>query len=63
MQQGFLRRSGGQWQFSAQMQAQVAHRPVMREIQQWIADHPDADLSVEVARRANLSPSQFNQSF
>ncbi|MFF5809216.1 GlxA family transcriptional regulator [Streptomyces sp. NPDC012746] len=60
----FLRRSGGQSQFSAQMRAQIAQRPVLREIQQWIADHPDADLSVEaLARRANLSPRQFTRSF
>ncbi|CAM5642703.1 transcriptional regulator [Streptomyces avidinii] len=60
----FLRRSGGQSQFSAQMQAQVAERPVLREIQQWIADHPDEDLSVEaLAHRANLSPRQFTRSF
>lgn len=60
----FLRRSGGQSQFSAQMRAQVAERPVLREIQQWIADHPDEDLSVEaLAHRANLSPRQFTRSF
>lgn len=51
----FLRRSGGQSQFSAQMRAQIAERPVLREVQQLIADRPDADLSVEPsARRANL---------
>lgn len=60
----FLRRSGGQSQFSAQMRAQIAERPVLREIQQRIADHPDADLSVEaLAHRANLSPRQFTRSF
>ncbi|MET9608413.1 GlxA family transcriptional regulator [Streptomyces sp. NPDC006512] len=60
----FLRRSGGQSQFSAQMRAQIAERPVLREIQQWIADHPDEDLSVEaLAHRANLSPRQFTRSF
>ena len=37
----FLRRPGGQTQFSAQLAAQVAEREPIRELQQWIADHPD----------------------
>ncbi|MFF4297245.1 GlxA family transcriptional regulator [Streptomyces vinaceus] len=60
----FLRRSGGQGQFSTQMQAQLAHRQELRELQQWIADHPDADLSVDaLAQRANLSARQFTRAF
>src|SRR5262249_32758948 len=35
-----------------------------REVQQWIADRPGADLSVEsLARRAGLSPRQFARAF
>ncbi len=60
----FLRRPGNQAQFSAQLANQLAQRPPLREVQQWIAEHPDADLSVEaLARRASLSPRQFARAF
>jgi transcriptional regulator GlxA family with amidase domain len=60
----FLRRPGNQTQFSAQLRAQTAHRKPLREVQHWIADHPDADLSVdELARRASLSTRQFARAF
>ncbi|GAA2343938.1 GlxA family transcriptional regulator [Dactylosporangium salmoneum] len=60
----FLRRPGGQRQFSAQLQAQVAARDPLREIQRYAAEHPAADLSVEaLARRANLSARQFSRAF
>jgi transcriptional regulator GlxA family with amidase domain len=60
----FLRRPGNQTQFSAQLQAQVAHREPLREVQRWIAEHPGADLSVEtLAEQARLSPRQFARAF
>jgi transcriptional regulator GlxA family with amidase domain len=60
----FLRRPGSQAQFSAQLSAQVAERQPLREVQQWIAEHPAADLSVEaLAGRASLSPRQFARAF
>ena len=60
----FLRRPGNQTQFSAQLSAQVAHRAPLREVQQWITEHPEADLSVDtLARRAGLSPRQFARAF
>jgi transcriptional regulator GlxA family with amidase domain len=60
----FLRRPGSQSQFSAQLSAQLADRQPLREVQQWIADHPAADLSVEaLAERASLSPRQFARAF
>ncbi|WP_354641372.1 GlxA family transcriptional regulator [Kitasatospora camelliae] len=60
----FLRRPGGQAQFSTQLAAQLAERRPLREVQGWIADHPEADLSVEtLARRAALSPRQFARAF
>jgi transcriptional regulator GlxA family with amidase domain len=60
----FLRRPGNQTQFSAQLQAQVAHREPLREVQRWIAEHPGADLSVDaLAERARLSPRQFARAF
>jgi transcriptional regulator GlxA family with amidase domain len=60
----FLRRPGNQAQFSAQLSAQVAKRAPLREVQQWIAEHPSGDLSVEaLAQRASLSPRQFARAF
>jgi transcriptional regulator GlxA family with amidase domain len=60
----FLRRPGGQSQFSAQLSGQVAHREPLREVQRLIADHPEGDLSVPaLAAAANLSPRQFTRAF
>jgi transcriptional regulator GlxA family with amidase domain len=60
----FLRRPGNQTQFSAQLRAQTAYREPLRDVQRWIADHPDADLSIDVlARRASLSTRQFARAF
>ncbi|WP_326719361.1 GlxA family transcriptional regulator [Streptomyces sp. NBC_00243] len=60
----FLRRPGNQAQFSAQLAAQTAQREPLREVQQWITEHPDADLSVEsLATRARLSPRHFARAF
>jgi transcriptional regulator GlxA family with amidase domain len=60
----YLRRPGGQAQFSAHLQAQAATRAPLREVQQWISEHPGADLSVStLARRAGLSPRQFARTF
>jgi transcriptional regulator GlxA family with amidase domain len=60
----FLRRPANQAQFSAQLAVQVASRPGLREVQRWITDQPQADLSVPaLARRAGLSPRQFARAF
>ncbi|MDO0938241.1 GlxA family transcriptional regulator [Streptomyces sp. DG2A-72] len=60
----FLRRPGNQAQFSAQLAAQTAQREPLREVQQWITEHPDADLTVEsLAARARLSPRHFARAF
>ncbi|MEU9223963.1 GlxA family transcriptional regulator [Streptomyces massasporeus] len=60
----FLRRPGNQAQFSAQLAAQTAHREPLRDVQRWITDHPDADLSVDtLADRARLSPRHFARAF
>ncbi|MFD7084653.1 GlxA family transcriptional regulator [Streptomyces sp. NPDC002181] len=60
----FLRRPGNQAQFSAQLAAQTAQRDPLREVQQWITEHPDADLGVEaLAARARLSPRHFARAF
>jgi transcriptional regulator GlxA family with amidase domain len=60
----FLRRPGNQAQFSAQLAAQTARREPLREVQHWITEHPDADLSVTaLADRARLSPRHFARAF
>lgn len=60
----FLRRPGNQSQFSAQLRAQFADRDGLRHVQQWVADHPDADLTVStMAARAGMSERHFARSF
>ncbi|MFB9178341.1 GlxA family transcriptional regulator [Dactylosporangium sucinum] len=60
----FLKRPGGQRQFSVQLRAQLAERDPVREIQQYIMEHPDADLTMKaLADRARLSERQFSRSF
>jgi transcriptional regulator GlxA family with amidase domain len=60
----FLRRPGGQAQFSAQLQAQLAQQPPLRALQAWIGEHPEADLGIEtLARRVNMSPRHFARVF
>jgi transcriptional regulator GlxA family with amidase domain len=60
----FLRRPGNQAQFSAQLAAQTARRAPLRDLQQWITEHPEEDLSVEaLAARARLSPRHFARAF
>ncbi|MFD9355236.1 GlxA family transcriptional regulator [Streptomyces sp. NPDC060031] len=60
----FLRRPGNQAQFSAQLAAQTARREPLRDVQQWITEHPGGDLTVEaLAARARLSPRHFARAF
>ncbi len=60
----FLRRPGGQAQFSAQLAVQLAEKEPLRELQAWILDHPREDLSVEtLARRVAMSPRNFARVF
>ncbi|MFC9338915.1 GlxA family transcriptional regulator [Streptomyces sp. NPDC057020] len=60
----FLRRPGNQAQFSVQLAAQTARREPLRDLQQWITEHPDGDLSVTaLAGRARLSPRHFARAF
>jgi transcriptional regulator GlxA family with amidase domain len=60
----FLRRPGNQSQFSAQLAAQTADRDGLRQVQRWVADHPDADLAVSaLAQRAGMSERHFARSF
>ncbi len=60
----FIRRPGGQAQFSAGLAGQDADRPSVRELQGWVADHLDADLSVgALAERAFMSQRNFARVF
>jgi transcriptional regulator GlxA family with amidase domain len=60
----FVRRSGGQAQFSTHLTAQLAEREPLRELQAWIADNLDRDLSVPaLASRAHMSPRNFARAF
>jgi transcriptional regulator GlxA family with amidase domain len=60
----FLKRPGGQAQFSAQLAAQTADRAPLRELQAWIPDHLSEDLSVAaLARRAVMSERNFARAF
>lgn len=60
----FLRRPGGQSQFSAQLGSQLAQRAPLRDLQAFIADHPAENLSVSsLARRAGMSTRNFARAF
>ncbi|MEA2450249.1 MAG: hypothetical protein QOG63_2181 [Thermoleophilaceae bacterium] len=60
----FVRRPGGQSQFSSHLRVQAAEREPLRELQEWITTHLDADLSVAtLATRAHMSPRNFARAF
>ncbi|MGH0031953.1 MAG: GlxA family transcriptional regulator [Myxococcota bacterium] len=60
----FLKRPGGQSQFSSQLEVQLSDRSPLRELQAWIAANPTADLSVEaLASRVAMSPRHFARVF
>jgi transcriptional regulator GlxA family with amidase domain len=60
----FVRRPGGQCQFSAQMRIQAADYEPLRELQSWVAEHLAEDLSVErLAARVHMSVRNFARVF
>lgn len=60
----FLKRSGGQSQFSALLAAQGGAESPLGDLAEWIALHPDADLSVEaLASKVAMSPRNFARVF
>lgn len=60
----FLKRPGGQAQFSGALSVQQATRPALRELQAWIAGNLQEDLSVaSLAERAGLSERSFARAF
>jgi transcriptional regulator GlxA family with amidase domain len=60
----FLRRPGGQSQFSAHLAAQIAAESRIQAVQHWILDHVDADLALaKLASRAAMSVRNFTRLF
>jgi transcriptional regulator GlxA family with amidase domain len=60
----YARRPGGQAQFSVQLANRAATSDPLRELQAWIAENPDADLSVAgLASRMHLSERQLARRF
>ncbi|HEV8030841.1 MAG TPA: GlxA family transcriptional regulator [Stellaceae bacterium] len=60
----FLKRPGGQSQFSIQLAAQTASRTPILDVQEWIRDNLQAKLSVrELAQRAGMSERSFARVF
>jgi transcriptional regulator GlxA family with amidase domain len=60
----FLKRPGGQAQFSAQLAEQLADHEPLRDVQAYVLDHPRANLSVDaLATRAGMSPRHFARVF
>jgi transcriptional regulator GlxA family with amidase domain len=56
----FVRRPGGQSQFSSQLRARPARRQELRDLQRWVPDHLTDDLSIAaLARRAGMSERTF----
>ena len=60
----FLRRPGGQQQLSVSLARQASNMKNIQELQVWIADHVDANLSVqELADRVAMSVRNFERVF
>lgn len=60
----FLKRPGGQAQFSAYLTSEAPNRADIQELQAWIIANPAADLHVEaLAERMAMSPRNFARMF
>ncbi|MEM7050191.1 MAG: GlxA family transcriptional regulator [Acidobacteriota bacterium] len=60
----FMRRPGGQSQFSTTLAAQQVERNSINELIAWAADNPSSDLSVEsMAERVHMSLRNFSRVF
>jgi transcriptional regulator GlxA family with amidase domain len=60
----YARRPGGQSQFSVQLERGTPSDAPLRELQSWISEHPEEDLSVgELAGRMHLSERQLSRVF
>jgi transcriptional regulator GlxA family with amidase domain len=60
----FLKRPGGQSQFSAHLAAQTAERSSIRALQEWVLENLDQNLSVDrMAAQAGMSVRNFSRQF
>lgn len=60
----YVKRSGGQSQFSRLLQAQQADSDRLRKLQLWMLEHLDSELSVgRLAGRVAMSPRNFSRRF
>ncbi|MBI3785465.1 MAG: GlxA family transcriptional regulator [Deltaproteobacteria bacterium] len=60
----FLKRPGGQSQFSSHLEAQAVANGPLRDLREWIVEHLDSNLSVEaLAARTAMSPRNFARVF
>jgi transcriptional regulator GlxA family with amidase domain len=58
----FVQRPGGQTQFSSALAAAPAASDTLRQLQVWMVEHPEGDLSVAaLAERCGLSPRTFQR--
>ena len=60
----FLKRPGGQTQFSRALSLQIAERGPIAEVIEWVSDHLDEDLSgARLAKRSGMSERAFARAF
>lgn len=60
----FLKRPGGQSQFSGYLVSETTNHPDLRALQVWIMEHPAEDFRIEVlADRMAMSPRNFARVF
>lgn len=60
----FIKRAGGQSQFSAPLEAQAVDPGTFAELHAWVAGHLAADLRVErLAEQAGMSPRNFARAY
>ena len=60
----YLRRPGGQSQFSAALSLQITDRKPLRELEAWVLDNLNKPLTVPVlAQRVSMSPRNFARVF
>lgn len=60
----FLKRPGGQSQFSSFLMHEATNHPSLRALQLWIMEHPTEDLRVEaLSERMAMSPRNFARVF
>lgn len=60
----YVKRSGGQAQFSRPLRAQQAESDRLRQLQLWMLEHLDSELGVErLAGRIAMSPRNFSRRF